>query len=254
MSPMRAARHGLTLAWRSLLKLRHSPDQLLDVLLLPITFVLVFVFLFGKAVAGDWREYLQFVLPGIAAQALMFASMGTALALNSDLRTGVFDRFRSLPIARSAPLTGHLLGDLVKDVVSLALVFGFGAVLGFRPHGGPLGVLAGCGLIVLFAFAVCWIAALVGMLARSPGSVQGLAFMLIFPLTFGSNVFVPTASLPGWLQAWVKINPVTQVSDAARGLILDLPLGRSVAASLLWTVGILVVFAPLAVRAYRRRA
>jgi oleandomycin transport system permease protein len=179
------------------------------VLLLPITFVLVFVFLFGKAVAGDWRAYLQFVLPGIAVQALMFASMGTALALNADLRTGIFDRFRSLPIARSAPLTGHLLGDLAKDVVSLALVFGFGAVL---------------------------------------------AFLLIFPLTFGSNVFVPTASLPGWLQAWVRINPVTQVSDAARGLILDLPPGRSVAASLLWTAGILVVFAPLAVRAYRRQA
>jgi oleandomycin transport system permease protein len=253
MSPMRAARHGLTLAWRSLLKLRHSPDQLLDVLLLPITFVLIFVFLFGKAVAGDWREYLQFVLPGIAVQALMFASMGTALALNADLRTGIFDRFRSLPIARSAPLTGHLLGDLVKYVVSLVLVFGFGAILGFRPHGAPLAVLAGCGLIVLFAFAVCWIAALVGILARSPGSVQGLAFMLIFPLTFGSNVFVPTASLPGWLQAWVKLNPVTQVSDAARGLLLDQPLGDTVTASLLWTAGILVVFAPLAVRAYRRQ-
>jgi oleandomycin transport system permease protein len=227
MSPTRAARHGLTLGWRSLLKLRHSPDQLLDVLLLPITFVLVFVFLFGKAVAGDWRAYLQFVLPGIAVQALMFASMGTALALNADLRTGIFDRLRSLPIARSSPLTGHLLGDLAKDVVSLVLVF---------------------------AFAVCWVAALVGMLARSPGSVQGLAFLLIFPLTFGSNVVVPTASLPGWLQAWVRINPVTQVSDAARGLILDLPPGRSVAASLLWTAGILVVFAPLAVRAYRRQA
>jgi oleandomycin transport system permease protein len=254
MSPTRAARHGLTLAWRSLLKLRHSPDQLLDVVLLPITFVLVFVFLFGKAVAGDWRQYLQFVLPGIAVQALMFASMGTALALNADLRTGIFDRLRSLPIARSAPLTGHLLGDVVKDVASLALVFGFGAILGFRPHGSPLAVLAGCGLIMLFAFAVCWIAALVGMLARSPGSVQGFAFMLIFPLTFGSNVFVPTASLPGWLQAWVKINPVTQVSDAARGLLLDLPLGHSLTASLLWTAGILVVFAPLAVRAYRRQA
>jgi oleandomycin transport system permease protein len=254
MSPTRAARHGLTLGWRSLLKLRHSPDQLLDVLLLPITFVLVFVFLFGKAVAGDWRAYLQFVLPGIAVQALMFASMGTALALNADLRTGIFDRFRSLPIARSAPLTGHLLGDLAKDVLSLVLVFGFGAVLGFRPRGSTLAVLAGCGLIVLFAFAVCWVAALVGMLARSPGSVQGLAFLLIFPLTFGSNVFVPTASLPGWLQAWVRINPVTQVSDAARGLILDLPPGRSVTASLLWTAGILVVFAPLAVRAYRRQA
>jgi oleandomycin transport system permease protein len=250
---MRAARHGLTLAWRSLLKLRHSPDQLLDVLLMPITFVLVFVFLFGKAVAGDWHAYLQFVLPGIAVQALMFASMGTALALNADLRTGIFDRFRSLPIARSAPLAGHVLGDLVKYVVSLVLVFGFGAVLGFRTHGSPLAVLAGCGLIMLFSFAVCWIAALVGMLAKSPGSVQGLAFLLIFPLTFGSNVFVPTAELPGWLQAWVKINPVTQVSDAARGLLLDLPLGRTITMSLLWTAGILVVFAPLAVRAYRRQ-
>jgi oleandomycin transport system permease protein len=253
MTPTRAARHGLTLGWRSLLKLKHSPDQLLDVLLMPITFVLVFVFLFGKAVAGNWHAYLQFVLPGIAVQALMFASMGTALALNADLRTGIFDRFRSLPIARSAPLTGHLLGDLVKDVLSLALVFGFGAILGFRPHGGPLGVLAGCGLIVLFAFAVCWIAALVGMVASSPGSVQGFAFLLIFPLTFGSNVFVPTAELPGWLQAWVKLNPVTQLSDAARGLLQGLPLGHSLTASLLWTACILVVFAPLAIRAYRRQ-
>ena len=253
MNPIRAARHGLTLAWRSLLKLRHSPDQLLDVLLMPITFVLVFVFLFGKAVAGDWHAYLQYVLPGIAVQALMFASMGTALALNADLRTGIFDRFRSLPIARSAPRAGHVLGDLVKYVFSLVLVFGFGAVLGFRPHGTLLAVLAGCGLILLFSFAICWIAALVGMLAKSPGSVQGLAFLLIFPLTFGSNVFVPTAELPGWLQAWVKINPVTQVSDAARGLLLDLPLGRTITMSLLWTAGILVVFAPLAVRAYRRQ-
>jgi oleandomycin transport system permease protein len=252
VTPTRAARHGLTLAWRSMLKLKRSPDQLLDVLLMPITFVLVFVFLFGKAVAGDWREYLQFVLPGIAVQALMFASMGTATGINSDLRTGIFDRFRSLPIARSAPLTGHVLGDLVKDAVSLVLVFGFGAALGFRVKGNPLAALAGCGLIVLFAFAVCWIAALVGLLAKSPGSVQGLAFALIFPLTFGSNVFVPTAELPGWLQAWVKINPVTQVSDAARGL-LDQPLGHAVNASLLWTAGILVVFAPLAVRAYRRQ-
>ena len=253
MSPTRAARHGLTLGWRSLLKLKHSPDQLLDVLLMPITFVVIFVFLFGKAVAGDWHAYLQFVLPGVAVQALLFASMGTALALNADLRTGIFDRFRSLPIARSAPLTGHLLGDLVKYMVSLVLVFGFGAILGFRPHGSPLAVLAGCGLIMLFSFAVCWIAALVGMLANSPGSVQGLAFLVIFPLTFGSNVFVPTAELPGWLQAWVKINPVTQVSDAARGLLLDLPLGRTITMSLLWTAGILVVFAPLAVRAYRRQ-
>jgi oleandomycin transport system permease protein len=254
VNPFRAARHGRTLAWRSLLKLRHSPDQLLDVLLMPVTFVLVFVFLFGKAVAGDWHAYLQFVLPGIAVQALLFVTMNTAVALNADVRTGIFDRFRSLPIARSAPLSGHVLGDLAKYVVSLVLVFGFGAVLGFRTHGSPLAVLAGCGLIMLFTFAVSWIAALVAMLARSAASVQGLAFVLIFPLTFGSNVFVPTTQLPGWLQAWVRINPVTQVSDAARGLLLDLPLGRTITASLLWIAAILAVFAPLAVRAYRRQA
>jgi oleandomycin transport system permease protein len=253
VTPARAARHGLTLAWRSLLKIGHSPDQLLDVLLFPVTFVLVFVFLFGKAVAGDWHTYLQFVLPGIAVQALMFASMGTALAIESDLRTGIFDRFRSLPIARSAPLTGHVLGDLVKYLASLLLVFGFGALLGFRTRGNPLAVLAGAGLIVVFSFAVGWVATLVGLLASSPGSVQGLAFVVIFPLTFGSNVFVPTAELPGWLQAWVKVNPVTLVSDAARGLMLDLPRGHAVAAALLWSAGILAVFAPLAVRAYRRQ-
>jgi oleandomycin transport system permease protein len=253
VTPIRAARHGLTLAWRSLLKLRHSPDQLLDVLLMPITFVLVFVFLFGKAVAGDWHAYLQFVLPGITVQALMFVTMNTAVALNADLHTGIFDRFRSLPIARSAPLTGHILADLVKHTLSLALVFGFGAALGFRTHGSPPAVLAGCGLIVLFSFAVGWISALVGMLAKSPASVQGSAFLLIFPLTFGSSVFVPAAQLPGWLQAWVRVNPVTQVSDAARGLLLDLPPGRTIAMSLLWIAGTLVVFAPLAVRVYRRQ-
>jgi oleandomycin transport system permease protein len=254
MSPIRAARHGLTLGWRSLLKLRHSPDQLLDVLLLPITFVLVFVFLFGKAVAGDWHAYLQFVLPGIAVQALLFVTLNTAATLNTDVHTGIFDRFRSLPIARSAPLTGHVLGGLAKYTVSLVLVFGFGAILGFRPHGSPLAALAGCGLIMLFTFAVSWISALVAMLAKSPASVQGLAFVLIFPLTFGSNVFVPTTQLPGWLQAWVKVNPVTQVSDAARGLLLNLPLDGTITTSLLWIAAILVVFAPLAVRTYRRQA
>ena len=138
--------------------------------------------------------------------------------------------------------------------MSLVLVFGFGVILGFRPHGSPLAALAGCGLIMLFTFAVSWISALVAMLAKSAASVQGLAFVLIFPLTFGSNVFVPTAQLPGWLQAWVKVNPVTQVSDAARGLLLDLPLGGTLTTSLLWTAAILMIFAPLAVRAYRRQA
>jgi oleandomycin transport system permease protein len=247
-------RHATTLAWRNLTKFRHTPDQLLDVLLMPVTFVLMFVFLFGNAVSGDWRTYLQFVIPGIAVQALMFATLGTAVSLNSDLRTGIFDRFRSLPIARSAPLVGHILGDAVKYVLSIVLVFGLGALLGFRPHGSPADLLAAAGLMLGFAFALCWIATLIGVLARTAETVQALSLLLIFPFTFGSNVFVPTDKLPGWLAAWVRVNPVTQVSDAVRSFVLDQPAGHAVLWCLVWTVGLVVVFAPLAVLAYRRRA
>jgi oleandomycin transport system permease protein len=254
MNPIRVARHSTTLAWRSLVKFRHTPDQLLDIVLMPITFVLMFVFLFGNAVSGNWHVYLQFVIPGIAVQALMFATIGSALGLNTDLRTGVFDRFRSLPIARSAPLLGHIAGDSVKYVLAIALVFGFGAVLGFRVHGGPAAVAGAAGLLLAFAFATSWVATLIGVASRAPESVQGLSLVLILPLTFGSNVFVPTAKLPGWLQTWVKVNPVTQVSDAVRALLLGLPPGRTVALSLLWTAGIVAVFAPLAVAAYRRHS
>jgi len=254
MSPIRAARHSATLAWRNLVKFRHTPDQLLDILLMPVTFVLMFVFLFGNAVSGDWRAYLQFVIPGIAVQALMFATLGSALALSTDLRTGVFDRFRSLPVARSAPLVGHILGESVKYVLAVVLVFAFGTVLGFRTHGGPAALLAAAGLLLAFAFATSWIATLIGVVARAAETVQALGLVLVLPLTFGSNVFVPTGKLPGWLQAWVKINPVTQVSDAVRALLLGLPPGRTVARSLLWAAGIVAVFAPLAVNAYRRRA
>ncbi|MGP3959838.1 ABC transporter permease [Nonomuraea sp. 3N208] len=254
MNPVRATRHGLILAGRTLLKIRHSPDQLLDVLLMPITFVLMFVFLFGNSVSGDWHSYLQYVLPGIAVQALMFASMGTSLSLHTDVRTGVFDRFRSLPIARSAPLVGHVLGDLVKYMMCLGVVFGFGAILGFRVHAGPLPVVAALALLLAFAFAVCWIAALVGMVVKNPEGIQGVAFVMVLPLTFGSNIFVPTGQLPGWLQAWVKINPVSQLSDAARGLMLGLPVGNAVFHAVLWTAGVIAVFAPLAVWAYRRQS
>jgi oleandomycin transport system permease protein len=248
---MRAA---VTLAWRNLAKFRHTPDQLLDVLLMPVTFVVMFVFLFGNAVSGDWRTYLQFVIPGIAVQAVMFATLGTAVSLSSDLRLGIVDRFRSLPIARSAPLVGHILGDSVKYVLSILLVFGLGAALGFRPHGGALDLLAAAGLLLAFAFALCWVATLIGVVARTAETVQALSLVLIFPFTFGSNVFVPTGKLPGWLAAWVRVNPVTQVSDAVRAFVLDQPAGDAVLWCLVWTVGLVVVFAPLAVAAYRRRA
>jgi oleandomycin transport system permease protein len=246
-------RDGAALAWRNLVKFRHTPDQLLDITLMPVTFVLMFVFLFGNAISGDWHVYVQFVIPGIAVQALMFASLGTALSLNTDLRNGIYDRFRSLPIARSAPLVGHIIGDAVKYVLAVVLVFALGMLLGFRSHAGVPAIAAAAALMAAFAFAVCWIATLIGVAARAAEAVQGLSLVLIFPLTFGSNIFVPTAKLPGWLQAWVKINPVTQVSDAVRGLLLGTPAQATTVRSLLWIAGIIAVFAPLAIVVYARR-
>jgi oleandomycin transport system permease protein len=254
MSIAVTVRQSLTLTWRSLLKIRHSPDQLLDVTLMPITFVVIFVFLFGNAVSGNWHAYLEFVLPGVAVQALLFGSLNTALGFHNDVRTGVFDRFRSMPLARSAPLIGRVLGDVIRNVLSLILVAALGLVLGFRPHGSPVRWLACCGLILLFAFGICWIAVLIGVLVKAPEAIQGLSFVLIFPLAFGSNVFVPTEKLPGWLQAWVKINPVSQAAAAGRALLLDLPAAHFVLASLLWTAGIAVVFGTAAVAVYRRRS
>jgi oleandomycin transport system permease protein len=247
-------RQSLTLTWRSLLKIRHSPDQLLDVTMMPITFVVIFVFLFGNAISGNWHAYLQFVLPGVAVQALLFGSLNTALGFFNDLHTGVFDRFRSMPLARSAPLIGRVLGDVIRNVLSLIIVAALGLILGFRPHGSPVRWLAGCGLILLFAFGICWIAVLIGVLVKAAEAIQALSFAMIFLLAFGSSVFVPTAKLPGWLQAWVKINPVSQAAGAARALLLDQPAGHFVIASLLWTAGITVVFGTAAVALYRRRA
>ena len=252
--PFGLVRHSLALAGRSLIKTIRTPEQLLDVTLQPIVFVLIFVYLLGGAVAGSQHEYLQFLLPAIMVQTVLFASIATGVSLNTDVEKGVFDRFRSLPVARSAPLVGSVVGDLVRFVVSIAVLLGFGYALGFRIGTDPLSALAACLLTIAFAFAVSWIGVLLGVLMRSPGAVQGTAFLLLFPLTFGTNMMVPTDTLPGWLQWWVGVNPVADVMEAARGLMIGGPVAGPVSRSLLWTVAIIAVFAPLAVRAYRRRA
>jgi oleandomycin transport system permease protein len=246
--------NGLTLAWRSLLKVKHSPEQLLDVTLTPIIFVVLFVFLFGGAVAGRWQDYLRVVLPGIAVQTVLFASMGTGTAINTDITKGIFDRFRSLPIARSAPLVGHVLGDLVRYVVSLGVILAFGVALGFRMRTSPPAALAACLLLLAFALAISWIPTTLGLLVRTPQTVQGIGFFVLFPLTFGSNIFVSADTLPGWLQAWVRVNPVTHLVDATRGLLRGGAVAEPVLLSLAWMVGIVVVFAPVAIVIYRRRA
>src|SRR2546421_5229218 len=184
--PIRTARHTAALAWRAILKIQHNPEQLLDVSLQPIVFVTMFVFLFGGAIAGgDRHGYLQYVLPGIAVQTIVFGSMGTGLNLNADITKGIFDRFRSLPIARSSPLTRPILGDVVRYLVSLTVVTGYGMLLGFRFHSNIAAVVAGYLLLMAFALALCWVWVLFGLLVKTPQALQGLRVIIMFPLTFG---------------------------------------------------------------------
>ncbi|HEX6756456.1 MAG TPA: ABC transporter permease [Mycobacteriales bacterium] len=251
--PFPLLRHSLVLAGRAVLKIRRTPEQLLDATLQPIIFVVLFVYIFGGAVAGSTHDYLQYVLPAIMVQTVMFSSVGIGVNLNTDIKKGVFDRFRSLPIPRSAPLVGAVLAEVVRFVVSVVVLMAVGYALGFRVTTDPATALAGCLLVIVFALCLCWVSVFLGTVLREPGSVQGILFLVLFPLTFGSNMFVPISSMPGWLQAWAHVNPTTHLVEAIRGLLV----GGPVAGPVLWTLGwaglMLAVFAPLAVRAYRRR-
>lgn len=251
--PFGLVRHSFALAKRSVLKTLRTPEQLLDVTLQPIVFVLVYVYLLGGAISGSTDTYLQFLLPAIMVQTVMFAGMATGVNLNTDIGKGVFDRFRSLPIGRSAPLIGSVAGDLIRYVVAIVSLLAFGSIMGFRFHTNVFSVLAACLLTVFFAFCLSWAFVLIGMLMRSPGGVQGTAFLILFPLTFGTSMIAPKETLPGWLRSWVDVNPVAHMMDASRALMVGGPLGNNVAWVLVWSVGFLVVFAPLAVHAYRRR-
>jgi len=246
-------RHSLALARRSLIKTLRTPEQLIDVTLQPIIFTALFLYLLGGAVAGDRQEYLRFLLPALMVQTVLLAATTTGVTLNADISKGIFDRFRSLPIGRSAPLIGLLLGDMIRSVIAIVVLLGFGHVLGFRIGTDLLSTLAACLLVMGFSVAMGWVFVVLGLLMREPSAVQGVGFLLSFPLTFGTNMITPTETMPGWLQAWVEVNPVTSLMEASRGLINGGPVADPVIESLLWGVGILVVFAPLAVWIYRRR-
>jgi oleandomycin transport system permease protein len=251
--PLPLVRHSLALAHRTLIRIKRTPEQLIDVTLQPILFVVLFVYLFGGAIAGSQDAYLQYVLPALMVQTVLFASMTIGVNLNNDVKKGVFDRFRSLPIPRSAPLIGAVLGDVVRYLVSIVVLLSFGYLIGFRITTDPLQALAACALTIVFALALCWASVLIGMVMREPGAVQGVSFLIMFPLTFGSSMFVPTDTMPGWLQAWVDVNPVTHLVDATRALMIGGDAAWPATQALLWSAGLVAVFAPLAVRAYRRR-
>jgi oleandomycin transport system permease protein len=242
-----------TLTWRSVLKIRTNMEDVLGLSLNPIMFLLLFTYVFGGAIAGSTHSYLQTELPGILVLSVVFATLGTGLMLNQDITGGVFDRFRSLPIARWSPLAGAVLGDVVRYMISVAITLGFGMALGFRITTNPLSAAAGCLLVLAFALALCWLSALIGLLVKTPQGVQYFGSLLYFPLTFGSNVLVPTQTMPGWLQAFVKVNPMTFLTEAARGLLVGGPVATPAIRSMLWALVIFAVFAPAAVWAYRRR-
>jgi oleandomycin transport system permease protein len=253
MTTMAMPRQTFTLAWRSLVQIKHNPAELLDLSIQPIMFVALFTYVFGGAISGSTGDYLTFALPGIIVQNALFASVTTGVGLNTDLTKGVFDRLRSLPIARSAPLAGRILADTVKQAWSIALILGLGIVLGFRVDNGAGGVLGAFALLLVFSLAASWIAVLVGLVASDPEKVQIFAFVVVFPLTFTSNAFVPAETMPGWLQAWVDINPVTILADATRGLLTGTPSVSLIGQSLLWAAAIAAVFAPIAIRTFKRK-
>src|SRR6266567_2052536 len=227
VSPVEGVRQTCSLAWRTLVQIKHNPFELMDFTIQPVMFVLLFTYVFGGAIAGSPHKYLTFALPGIIVQNALFTTLNTGVGLSTDLEKGFFDRLRALLIV--------------------------GAILGFRIGTGPASVLAAFALLLVSTLAVSWAIVLVSMLAAKPEKVQVFGFIVLFPLTFTSDAFVRTASMPGWLQAWAKVNPVSLLSDAARGLLVSGPVTGPALASLLYALGFTVVFAPLAVRALRRR-
>jgi ABC transporter DrrB family efflux protein len=246
-------RNTLTIARRNLLHIKATPEQLVEMSIQPLMFLVLFVYVFGGAIEGSSREFLLYALPGILVQSVAFLPFTTALALNVDFQRGVIDRFRSLPIARSAVISGRILADGARIVWSILIITGFGVLLGFRFGGGVAGAFGALAVVTAFGITMCWPMAFIGITARSTESVNTWGFMIILPLTFASSAFVRPETMPGWLEAFVKVNPVTSVIDAARGLMLGGPVARPVVQSVIWMAVITAVFAPLAIARYRRR-
>jgi ABC-2 type transport system permease protein len=243
----------LAFGWRGMLKIKHVPEQLIDVTLTPVLFVLMFTFMFGGAIAGSTGEYLQFLLPGVLVMSVLFTTVYSGVALNTDVTKGVVDRFRSLPIWRPSPLIGAVLGDSVRYLVGATVIIVLGLALGYRPEAGAVGVVAAAALVIAFSFGLSWVFTTIGLLMRAPNAVMNTGFMALFPLTFLSNIFVAPETLPGWLEAFVDVNPISHLVTATRalmdGTVAGLELGVALGTAALLTA----VFAPLTTYLYRRK-
>jgi len=246
-------RNSLTMAYRGLLKIRRTPEQLFDVTLQPIIFTLMFTYIFGGAISGDVLSYLPVIIPGILVQTVITTSIVTGVQLREDMDKGVFDRFKSLPIARIAPLAGALLADTVRYTIATVLTFTMGFIMGYRPDGGLGNVAIAAVLVIACAWAISWIFAFFGVIARTASSVQGISMIVLFPLTFLSNAFVPVDTMPKWLQWFVNINPISHLVTAVRDLANSGTIGWDLSISLIGAAVIVAIFAPITVRAYMRR-
>ncbi|MGG1312067.1 MULTISPECIES: ABC transporter permease [Cohnella] len=248
-----SVRHSLTMAYRGLLKIRRTPEQLFDVTLQPILFTLMFTYIFGGAISGNVQNYLPIIIPGILVQTVITTSIVTGVQLREDMDKGVFDRFRSLPIARIAPLAGALLADTIRYAIATVLTFAMGYIMGYRPGGGLGSVVIAGVLVMVCSWAISWIFAFFGVIARTASSVQGISMIVLFPLTFLSNAFVPVNTMPEWLQWFVNINPISHLVTAVRDLANTGSMGKDLVISLIGAAVMVAVFAPLTVRAYMRR-
>jgi ABC-2 type transport system permease protein len=249
-----AATAALSFGWRGMLKIKHVPEQLIDVTITPVLFTLLFTYMYGGAISGSTGEYLQFILPGTIVMSVLFTTVYSGVALNTDITRGVVDRFRSLPIWPAAPLVGAVVGDSVRYVLAGTIVVIVGVILGYSPEGGMDGVIAAMALVVLFAFGLAWVFTTVGLLMRSPNAVMNTGFMALFPFLFISNAFVPPETLPSAIEAFVDVNPFTHLVTAARGLMDGNAQADDIMLVLGETALVTAVFAPLTLRLYRSRA
>jgi daunorubicin/doxorubicin transport system permease protein len=242
----------LTFGWRGMLKVKHVPEQLIDVTITPVMFTLLFTYLFGGAIAGSTSAYRDFILPGVLVVAVLFTTVYSGIAINTDVTKGVVDRFRSLPIWPSAPLLGALIGDMVRYLVAATVIIVLGLILGFRPDNGVPGVLASVALVVLFSFGLSWVFTSLGLVMRSPQATMNAGFMSIFPLTFLSNVYVEPDTLPSGLEAFVNANPISHLTSACRGLMDGSVDAENLIVVLGTTALLTAVFLPLTTYLYRR--
>jgi len=242
----------LIMAWRALKKMRRNPEQFFDVTIQPLLFTAMFAYIFGGAISGNVQRYLPLLIPGIVAQTVLTTCMSTGVQLREDMEKGVFDRFKSLPMARIAPLAGPMVADLVRYLIAAGLTFVMGVIIGYRPGGGVLGVLGAIVLSMFTGWALAWIFTWIGTVARSARAVQGISMMILFPLTFLSNAFVPVTTLPGWLAAFVKVNPVSHLVSATRDLANHAVISSQAGWTLVAGLVVIAVFAPLSMRSYRR--